>query len=387
MKKMTRFLLSLSALSLLWACGGETPAPDGPAQATPTEAQAPALSGKPTPFKLSVEGYTGKIFVDHLSSRGDGTFSVLFNQELDDKGQVQTTLGVPEAGVYRIRLGGQPLFLLLEGGENLVVSVKIEGNKLNAQIEGSELSAQALAWGGRADKPKKEVIEFIESAKPEQALLGLYLTERLEMPADFETAKKIRDLLQARYAESNIFRSFNNAVLQWENMAVKANTRIEVGLPVPDIKLPGPDGKEIALSSLKGQIVLLDFWASWCGPCRMENPNVVKVYQKYKDKGFTVYSVSLDGIDDRTLAALQNNPQRLQTEMDNQRKRWVEAIAKDQLTWSSHVSDLRGWSSSAAQLYNVTGIPRTYLIDKKGILRYMNLRGEELEKRVKELAG
>ena len=137
----------------------------------------------------------------------------------------------------------------------------------------------------------------------------------------------------------------------------------QIGDTAPDIKLSNPSGKTVALSSYKGKIVLIDFWASWCGPCRHENPNVVKAYQKYKDKGFTIYSVSLD---------------------DNKEK-WMQAIQKDGLVWDSHVSDLKGWQSGAAQLYQVKGIPATFLIGRDGKVVGTNLRGESLEAKLAEL--
>jgi thiol-disulfide isomerase/thioredoxin len=137
------------------------------------------------------------------------------------------------------------------------------------------------------------------------------------------------------------------------------------GKEAPDFSQPKSDGKELKLSDLKGKVVLLDFWASWCGPCRRENPNVVKLYEKYKDKGFTVMSVSLD----------------------KDKAPWLGAIAKDNLSWPNHVSDLKGWSNSAAQQYKVTGIPFTVLIDKEGKIIQKNLRGEELEQTLHSIFG
>jgi thiol-disulfide isomerase/thioredoxin len=146
-------------------------------------------------------------------------------------------------------------------------------------------------------------------------------------------------------------------------MSVIPKSPPKVGELVPEIKLKDFMGREVSLSSLRGKVVLLDFWASWCGPCRKENPNVVRAYAKYKEKGFTVFSVSLD---------------------DN-RERWVAAIQQDQLLWESHVSDLKGWNSSAAKLYGVKSIPATFLLDKDGKVVATNLRGAELEQKLEEL--
>jgi thiol-disulfide isomerase/thioredoxin len=136
-----------------------------------------------------------------------------------------------------------------------------------------------------------------------------------------------------------------------------------IGTAAPELDFASPDGTKIKLSSLKGQVVLLDFWASWCGPCRKENPNVVDVYNRYKDKGFTVYSVSLD----------------------NKKPNWLAAIKKDGLEWPNHVSDLKGWQSDAAAIYGINSIPMTYLLDADGIIVASNLRGAQLETKIKEI--
>lgn len=133
----------------------------------------------------------------------------------------------------------------------------------------------------------------------------------------------------------------------------------------PEIQLQDPSGKIIPLSSLKGQVVLLDFWASWCKPCRQENPNVVAAYNKYKDNGFTVYSVSLD----------------------EDKAAWERAIVADNLSWVNHVSDLKGWQSPAAALYGVQSIPASFLIDADGTIIGQNLRGAALEQKLAEVFG
>ena len=146
-----------------------------------------------------------------------------------------------------------------------------------------------------------------------------------------------------------------------------------IGDEAPELAFSGPDGKILKLSSLKGKFVLIDFWASWCGPCRRENPNVVAAYKKYsgakfkKGKGFEIFSVSLD----------------------KNKEGWKNAIKHDQLTWKYHVCDFGGWQSKAARMYSVKSIPASFLIDPDGIIIAKNLRGQalhlELDKHISKL--
>jgi peroxiredoxin len=135
-----------------------------------------------------------------------------------------------------------------------------------------------------------------------------------------------------------------------------------IGSFAPEIDLPTPDGDNLALSSLRGKYVLVDFWAAWCRPCRMENPNVVRAYQQFASKGFEVYGVSLD----------------------RKKEDWVKAIEADGLPWA-HVSDLKYFQSEAASLYNITFIPASFLLDPEGKIVAKNLRGEDLIRKLSEL--
>lgn len=155
----------------------------------------------------------------------------------------------------------------------------------------------------------------------------------------------------------------NQVVNALKKEAAGARSRV-AGAMAPEIDLPTPEGDNIKLSDLRGKVVLIDFWASWCGPCRRENPNVVKVYEKYKDKGFEILSVSLD----------------------RDKNRWLQAIEQDNMDWL-HVSDLKFWQSVAAKTYGVSSIPYTVLVDREGKIIASRLRGAALENKLAEIFG
>jgi thiol-disulfide isomerase/thioredoxin len=165
----------------------------------------------------------------------------------------------------------------------------------------------------------------------------------------------------AREVEGQISEDFFRA-------AVEEKTGAHIGQPAPELILESPSGEKIALSSLRGQMVLIDFWAAWCPPCRRENPSLVNTYRQYKDKefvngsGFTIYSVSID----------------------NKRENWIAAIEQDSLEWTSHVSDLKGRKSPSLEVYEVRSIPLNFLLDGNGIILAVGLRGSFLENRLEE---
>ena len=168
-----------------------------------------------------------------------------------------------------------------------------------------------------------------------------------------------------RHAVDCATKSFpNSKYSQMISKRFETESALMIGAEAPDIKLKNASNQVESLKDLRGKYVLIDFWASWCGPCRRENPNVKRVYAEYKDKGFEIFGVSLD----------------------NDKDRWLGAIKADGLEWH-HVSDLKGWQSEAAKLYQVHSIPQTVLLDKEGKIIAKGLRGEALENELRRLLG
>jgi thiol-disulfide isomerase/thioredoxin len=181
--------------------------------------------------------------------------------------------------------------------------------------------------------------------------------------ANLGLMKQVVTNLKNKYSDAPRVQMIEQQTAQIERIYEEERLMKEGKLDAPDFTVKTPEGKEITLSSLKGQVVLVDFWASWCGPCRQENPNLVRLYNMYKSNGFTIFSVSLDDKADK----------------------WKEAIAKDGLIWPNHGSDLQGWKTPLTQLYQFNSIPQTVLVNKEGKIIARGLRGIALENKLKKL--
>ncbi|MDW7695106.1 AhpC/TSA family protein [Flammeovirgaceae bacterium SG7u.111] len=272
-------------------------------------------------------------------------------------------------------LGEKDVTLVADGGENdgkfevkgsADTEVLLAYNKLQEELESEVQGLQTRYQNASLDERTAIEAEYDSFQASSIARIKGFIEHNssslatvipamsLSIDDDSEFLGLLADRLFESYPENALVIKLKN------DISAAANTAI--GKEAPEIKLENPNGEMVALSSLRGKYVLIDFWAAWCGPCRHENPNVVKLYAEYKDKGFEIFGVSLD-----------------KTKED-----WVKAIEDDNLGWV-HVSDLKFWNSSVVPKYNITGIPMTYLLDKEGKIIAKGLRGKQLEDKLAEL--
>ena len=359
MKKLFYFLGLISVLALSNACGN--------------------ASSKALKIEGEIEGSQNlQVFLD----RSDGQTTTVLNQtEANSKGKFNLILEEkPGPGIYRIRIGAKRSALILDGTES---KINITGNldqfsKNTYALSGSpsteeynEIMTQYFARKVQV----QQIQEFVDNAQNPFGALQLLQIAIKNNPDFAHLYRAIGNRLMSEYPDHPNTQGIVQVAtaLEQQKKLKESQQKIKVGLEAPDIALEDPNGEIKRLSDLEGKVVLLDFWASWCGPCRKSNPHLVEVYKKYKDKGFTVYSVSLDGLDTRKRNAAKANNM-LEASLENQKKRWLNAIEKDQLEWDSHVSDLRKWECAPAREYGVTSIPKTFLIDRDGKIAAVNPR-------------
>ncbi len=351
-------------------------------------------------IKGSIEGMPQQMV--YVSELGIDKIMLVDSTESDEQGNFKLKCSATEPGLYRITFSTASNKTIMLSSEQGTINVTGDWEALhNVKVTGSASSEELQAFLKkvrnqiqtfntfsiiidsfklRGNDSMVQVVQedmktenlkfthFIEDYADTTAYLpnALFAVQFLNPQVEKEYILQFLPGLNERFKNKKLAKEFSAKIMRIYNQQGGENTNTSTspvpGSPAPELTLFSPDGKQIKLTSFKGKYVLVDFWASWCAPCRKENPNVVDAFNRFKEKNFTILGVSLD---------------------DNKEK-WVEAIQKDNLTWQ-HVSDLKGWESVAARIYEVQSIPANFLVDPSGIIIAANLRGEDLAKKLEEV--
>ncbi len=342
------------------------------------------------------------ILTGHIENAGQLKTIILYEGEtfadsiiLDENGNFHMEGVAPEPTLYQLHVEQQSYMLVLENGEKVEFNADL--NTPNEYIvKGSETSAKLQALNQMRDKFQEQQMglqsEFEQrlNSGEERSVVQHELMEK----NDRYTSELSGQVLQfsqdnddnlagflgmlvlysvdptgheetlVAYAEKAKNKFPDNETVQSFAAHMETIKPLSIGQIAPDFKSLTPEGKEVKLSDLRGQYVLLDFWAAWCTPCRHENPNIVTQYHQFKDRGFTVFGVSLD----------------------KDRDAWLKAIKDDKLAWT-HVSDLKMWDSEVGRLYNITAIPASFMIGPDGKIIGKNLRGPALKRFLEKTLG
>ncbi|MCD6013009.1 MAG: alkyl hydroperoxide reductase/Thiol specific antioxidant/Mal allergen [Flavipsychrobacter sp.] len=350
-------------------------------------------------FKVigNIAGMPGQTVILEQLNAND-VINIIDSQTSNEDGHFELSGVAPEPGLYRLHFGQNKFILLsvdngnikIDADWNTLEQYKVSGSAPSEDLKKFIVSIRehlrdfntmsivldSLRMKGNDSLLTVAQNDFADMRQQFTQFVEHYADTNPYEPNAIFAARMLNPATEKHYLEAfhqSLNRRFPNAKMTKEYSEFYAKVKAKQNQPerradngteknAPEVSLPDKDGNIVSLSSFRGKYVLLDFWASWCGPCRGENPNVVAAYEKYKGKNFTILSVSLDSKKDA----------------------WLEAVQEDGLTWTQ-VSDLNGWDSPAAATYGVHSIPTNFLIDTSGKIIAHNLRGPQLEEKLGEI--
>ncbi len=353
---------------------------------TPAGSKSSSQSGEFT-IKGQVSDPNTEVMLDKM---GIGNSSLLESTVSDDNGNFEFNGTIDVPGLYRVRTPNNGAQIVLTKG---TTQIKPDPNGQGLKVIGSEDTEYLQEFyitmkkynrkikqfrkrkeNAESNKRKREILDSMKKLFPkiqkrktkalkdhvekvDESIVGVLTALYINAKNNTQYLEKVANKYKNLYPKSKFVQELNKKIKK-----VKAQKPIGTDEEAPEISMNNPNGKKISLSNYKGKYVLIDFWASWCKPCRNANPHMVKMYNKFKDKNFEILGVSLD----------------------KKKSKWVQAIQNDGLKWPQ-VSDLKGWNSRAAQKYNVKSIPATFLVNPKGEIIATNLRGQTLENKLEQV--
>jgi peroxiredoxin len=338
--------------------------------------------------KLDNAGSIKKVY---LLAADSNQVSIIDSTTLGANNEFQFKHSTPYANLYKLRIGGNIYDIVAKNGDAITFKTDVSNLTHDYEVSGSETSEKikefnkiSNLYGGKNSKLSDEyTAKSAALGKESDSLLKVYMPQFQKNIADYsaEVLKFVdqnKKSLAGFYAATSLDQyKYEQQLVAYaddikddfkDNPAVQTFLRqmaaakpISVGHKAPDFTIASIDGKQVKLSDYKGKYVMLDFWASWCGPCRQENPNVVKQYKMYKDKGFNILGISLD----------------------TEKKDWQQAVNTDGLSWA-HVSDLQRFEGPTERLYRIEAIPSNFILDPQGVIVAKNITGADLEEFLKK---